>query len=126
MSVSFVDRNAVSRLWIDARVLSTVASAPSRGVQAESLNDSDAAIRRLRICRLHEERYHRTAAEAYLHPAVLFVGLARAVDLFLDFPQHPLVSVRFVSLRSPTVREDIYISETSIARVALPYRASDT
>src|SRR5581483_3384418 len=96
VSVSFADRLAVSGVRLDTRVLSVAAPASDRGFQIQSVDGPDAAIHRLRLPRIYEERDHRQALSAPVHSTCLHVGLARAAAFLLGLPQHALVSVRFV------------------------------
>src|SRR5437899_11641981 len=97
MSVSSADGTTVSRLRIDARDLSALAPASNRGVQAESIDDSDTAVHRLWIFGLHEERHHGKSAPARLYSVDLSLGLAGGDGLLLDLSQHAGVSVCVLS-----------------------------
>src|SRR6266404_7648396 len=94
MPFSAGDRFPMSRLRLDARVLSTDPPAPDRRVQAQSAHDADAAVHRLRLSGIHPECRDRATSAACFHSASLSLGLARAPDLLLDLSQHALVSVR--------------------------------
>ena len=97
MSVSFADGIAVSRMRIDTRVLSALALASHRCVQAESIDDSDTAFHRLWISRVHEERRYGKSAPARLYSFALSLGLAGGDGLLLDLSQHTVVSVCVLS-----------------------------
>ena len=93
MSVSAVDGHAMSRLRLDAGALSASSSASSGRIQAESTVYADTTVYRLRVSRLYEERDYRSAAATTPCPILLPLGVVGADDLFLDLPQHALVSV---------------------------------
>lgn len=97
MPISVTDRLAVSRLRHDAGMLSTTTLASGGGLQTESVDDDDAAVFDLWVDWLHQERAYRPAPTASFHTHVLPLGLDCGHYSVLDFPQHALVSVRFVS-----------------------------
>src|SRR6185437_9423876 len=126
VSVSAVDGNAVSRLRLHARLLSTAAPASGGRIQVESAVHVDSAVYCLRFSRLYEERDQRAAAAPVVHSLVLLMVVAGADDLFLDLPQHPLVPICILvrvypSARSPTVREGN--SCNAKFRMALPRKS---
>src|ERR1043165_6519163 len=98
MSIPLSHRLAVSPLRIDARVLSTSASASGSRVQIESADRSDAAVHRLWISGIHQERDHRQAASSGFHPAGLSLGVAGVAAFLLGLSQHALVSVRLLTI----------------------------
>lgn len=77
-------RLAMSRLRIDAGLLSTVAPASHRGVQAESVNGADAATHCLWLSWIYQKRDHGPASAPSSYSAGLHVGLAGAANLLLD------------------------------------------
>jgi len=74
----------MSRLRIDAGLLSTVALASIRGVQVESVDGAHAAFHCLWFSWLYQERDHGPASTPSFHTAGLYVGLAGAANLLLD------------------------------------------
>ena len=98
MSVSLDNRIAVPRLRNDEGMLSTVAPASGGGLQTEPVDDADAAVSDLWVGGLYQKRHYRTAATASFHTYVLPLDLDCSDYFLLDFPQHSLVSVCFVSL----------------------------
>src|SRR6266446_4458581 len=94
----------MSRLRIDASLLSTAAPASNRGLQVESLDGADAALYRLRLPRIYQERDHGPASTKSFYSAGLYVGLAGAANLLLDFSQHAVVSLSIVKNSDPAIR----------------------
>src|SRR5437763_16236812 len=74
--VSRADRLAMSRLRLDARMLSTDSSAPDRCLQIKSAIHVDAAVHSVWLSWFHAQRNHRPATKTRLHPFLLSVGMA--------------------------------------------------
>ena len=104
VSVSFVNGHAMSRVWLDAGMLSTGAPAPRRSVQAESALHADAAVHCLWVSRIHEERDNWSTAAASVCPVVLPLDVARADDLFLDLSQYAVVPICVLNVSKHSVR----------------------
>src|SRR5438445_346209 len=94
----------MSGVWFDASLLSTAAPASNRGLQVESVDGADAALYRLRLPRIYQERDHGPTTTPSFHTAGLYVGLAGAADFLLDFSQHSVVSVPTVTNSDPAIR----------------------
>ena len=94
----------MSGVWFDASLLSTAAPASNRGLQVESVDGADAALYRLRLPRVYQERDHGPASTPSFHTAGLYVGLAGAANLLLDFSQHAVVSLSIVKNSDPAIR----------------------
>ena len=104
VSISFADWLSMSGVWFDASLLSTAAPASNRGLQVESVDGADAALYRLRLPRVYQERDHGPASTPSFHTAGLYVGLAGAANLLLDFSQHAVVSLSIVKNSDPAIR----------------------
>jgi acyl-CoA thioesterase YciA len=88
---------------LDQSSLSTASSASDRGVQVKSADDADAAVHRLWLSRIYQERHYGPAAAARLYSVEILVGVARVDDLLLDLSQYSVVSVRVMNT-DPAIR----------------------
>src|SRR5437588_11407294 len=103
----------MSGVWFDASLLSTAAPASSRGLQVESVDGADAALYRLRLPRIYQECDHGPASTPSFYSAGLYVGLAGAANLLLDFSQHAVVSLSIVKNSDPAIRVAMLPADTN-------------
>src|SRR5258706_16147601 len=96
MSLPHGNGLAMPGLWLNPRLLSAIASASGRGLQAESADGDDVAVHCLRIPRFHEERDYGSAASPHLYPANLSLGVAGGAHFLLGFSQYAVVPLRLL------------------------------
>jgi len=99
VSVSADDRLAVSGMRRHARLLSTPAFASGRGFQAQPAFRVDAAVYRVRVSELQQERRYRKTSAPRVRAGQLSLDLDRVAGLLLGVSQYALVSIRLLASR---------------------------
>ena len=98
MSIPATNGMAMSGVRLNPRLLSIGASPPDCGVQAEPAHGPDAAIHRLWLPRIYQERDYRKASSAHFYSDALSLGVVRSTGFLLGVPQYALVSVRVLAV----------------------------